>query len=430
VTAAFGSWGLRGPFAHRICALRDRFEQPDFSGDSHYLAYGNGRSYGDSCLNTGHSLIPTSSFDRYMQFDPVAGTLTCEAGVTLNRILRLIMPQGWFLPVTPGTQFVTVGGAVANDVHGKNHHREGTFGCHVLELELLRSDRGVTRCTSTLNPELFAATIGGLGLTGLITWVRLRLKRISSAMLDGESIKFDSIEEFIALSRDSDASHEYTVAWIDCLSKRGRGLFSRANHSTEGLASFRAPGSLTVPVTSPVSLINRLSVRMMNSFLFAKQLRRSTTERWGFQEFFYPLDGILHWNRLYGPKGFFQYQCALPMAVAPAALHEILRLIRGSNQGSFLAVLKVFGEVASPGLLSFPRPGVTLAIDFPNAGPRTARLLGELERVTAEADGAIYPAKDANMSPRMFARSFARVSRFSEHLDPKFSSTFWRRVTS
>jgi FAD/FMN-containing dehydrogenase len=430
VTTAFGPWALRGSFEHRVCRLRDRFDRPSFHGEESFLAFGNGRSYGDSCLNHGNALIPTATLDHFIEFDAVAGTLTCEAGVTLDRVLQLVMPRGWFLPVTPGTQFVTVGGAVANDVHGKNHHRAGTFGCHVLEFELLRSDGTLQRCSAGSNAELFAATIGGLGLTGLITWVKLRLKRVVSAMLDGESVKFDSIEEFLALSRESDAGYEYTVAWIDCLSKRGRGLFSRANHSEEGPAAFSAAGRLSVPVTTPLSMVNPLSVRIMNSLLFTKQLRKRTAARWHFQQFFYPLDGILHWNRLYGPRGFFQFQCALPFETATPAIHEMLRLIRQSGQGSFLAVLKAFGAVVSPGMLSFPRPGLTLAIDFPNAGPRTVRLLAELEAVTSRAEGALYPAKDATMSTRMFAKSFAKLAQFREQVDPKFSSSFWRRVTA
>lgn len=421
------SWALRPAQRHRLLPVYDRLTPPAFESESAYLAYGNGRSYGDSCLNVDQTLLLTRGLDRFIEFDRVNGELRCEAGVTFDEILRLVVPRGWFLPVTPGTCFVTVGGAVANDVHGKNHHAAGTFGCHVLELELLRSDGSVRRCSPDLEPELFAATLGGLGLTGLIRWVRFRLKKISGPYIEGDAIKFETLEEFAALSAESDQSFEYTVAWLDCLSRRGRGVFSRGNHGEhpERQTSERL---LSVPVTPPVSLVNRLSVRAMNCLMYRKQWSRQTRQRWHYKPFFYPLDGIQNWNRLYGPRGFYQFQCALPQSAALPALGEMLHALRASGQGSFLAVLKAFGTRTSPGMLSFPRPGMTLAVDFPNRGTETLRLLSRLEDIAMHAGGALYPAKDATMTARTFRESFSQLERFARWRDPKFSSTFWRRV--
>jgi len=423
------SWALRPALKHRLLPVYDRLSPPVFEAGQSYLAYGNGRSYGDSCLNDGQTLLLTRPLDRFIAFDAAAGTLRCEAGATLDEVLRLIVPRGWFLPVTPGTRFATVGGAVANDVHGKNHHAAGTFGCHVRALELVRSDGSVTQCSAQQEPALLAATIGGLGLTGLIRWVEFGLKPIAGPYIDGEAIKFETLEEFAALSAESDRTYEYTVAWIDCLSRRGRGIFSRGNHSPR---SGPVPGErvVTVPVTPPISLVNPLSVRAMNTLMYRKQLRKSVTLRLHYRPFFYPLDGILQWNRLYGPRGFFQFQCAVPAGSAVAAIYEMLRAIRESGQGSFLAVLKMFGSVPSPGMLSFPRPGMTLAVDFPNRGRETLQLLERLEHITVDSGGAVYPAKDAAMSPRCFRASYPALEQFARWRDQQFSSSFWRRVTA
>jgi FAD/FMN-containing dehydrogenase len=423
------SWALRLEQPHRLVSLLDRFESPTFESRVSYLAHGNGRSYGDSCLNVGQGLLLTRGLDRFMRFDAERGVIRCEAGVLLDSILEVIVPKGWFLPVTPGTSFVTVGGAIANDVHGKNHHVAGTFGRHVRELELLRSDGSVRVCSRQVEPELFAATIGGLGLTGLIRWAEFDLKKIPGEFVDGEAIKFETLEQFAALSAESDGPFEYTVSWIDCLSKGGRGVFSRGNHSAQP-GGVRRARALAVPVTPPVSLVNSWSVRAMNTALYRKQWRGRIAQRWHYRSFFYPLDGIHGWNRLYGPRGFFQFQCALPPESALHALPEMLGAIRAAKQGSFLAVLKQFGISESPGLLSFPRAGMTLAVDFPNRGPETLRLLESLQRITVEARGALYPAKDATMSASAFRSSFPALERFSASIDPNFSSSFWRRVTA
>lgn len=389
------------------------------------LAYGNGRSYGDVCLNSGGTLLRTRGLDRFIAFDAENGVLRCEAGVLLAEILDLCVPRGWFLPVTPGTRFVTVGGAIANDVHGKNHHGAGTFGRHVRCFELLRSDGSRRLCSPSENADWFAATIGGLGLTGLLTWVEIALKRIAGPAVAVSNTRFTGLDEFFALNAAAETQHEYTVAWIDCLAKTPRGILMAGDHVNADVALTPAKSSLRVPVTLPFSPINRLSLRAFNFAYYHRPLPANTVLHYA--PYFYPLDGILQWNRLYGRAGFYQYQCVLPI-VARTALDDILRSIADSGQGSFLAVLKTFGELISPGLLSFPMPGVSLALDFSNRGSATLALFERLDAIVEAAGGRIYAAKDARMASGFFRRSYPRFDEFSNFIDPRFSSNFWRRV--
>ena len=398
------------------------------------LPYGNGRSYGDVCLNPGGSLLDCRGLRRLIAFDARNGVIRCESGVLLSDILAFATPRGWFLPVTPGTQFVTVGGAIANDVHGKNHHVAGTFGRHVLRFELLRSDGSRLQCSTEENPDWYGATIGGLGLTGLITSAEIQLKPVHTQFIDQETIRFRNLTDFARIAEESDDSFQYTVAWIDSLARGkslGRGIFFRGNHAKE--TSRDAPGfsppRLRVPITPLFSLVNRLSVRVFNSLYLRRPFSNGKREQVHFRPFFYPLDSVRDWNRIYGARGFLQYQCVVPMAAAEPAVTEILERIAGAGEGSFLTVLKRFGHLTSPGLLSFPREGFTLAVDFPNRGSRTLDLLDRLDEVTLGAGGAVNPSKDARMSPRTFQASFPDWKRFSAFMDPAFSSAFWRRVT-
>lgn len=398
------------------------------------LAYGNGRSYGDSCLNDGGSLILGRKLDRVLTFDRESGLVTCEAGVLLDDLLKLVVPAGWFPPVTPGTSLVTVAGALANDVHGKNHHRAGTFGRHVRAFELVRSDGSRLTCAPDLNRELFAATIGGFGLTGLITQVTLQLMPVASSEMMQEVLHFDRLDRFFAIAAESDATHDYTVAWIDSLAggaNFGRGVFFRANHAPASGGEPSQPSrTLPFPLTPPVPLINGLTLRAFNWLYRNAQARDPAPRRIAYRPFFYPLDRVRDWNRAYGSKGLRQFQCAIPMADAHAAVEEMLRLTLASGEASFLTVLKLFGDVPSPGLMSFPIPGATLTLDFPNRGPRTERLLADLDRVTLAAGGRVNPYKDARMSPATFEASFPHWRDFARHVDPGFSSSFWRRVTA
>jgi len=395
------------------------------------LVYGNGRSYGDVCLNDGGDILLTRGLDRFISFNTDSGVLRAEAGLLLAQVLDVCVPRGWFLPVTPGTCYVTLGGAVANDVHGKNHHRAGTFGCHVRALELLRSDGERRTCTSIENPDWFGATIGGLGLTGLITWVELQLQPIEGPWIQAENRRFADLGGFFELADESDEHYEFTVAWVDCAArgrKLGRGVFTRGNFAPQAAGSGKRPrshGLLTVPFTPPVSLINSLSLKAFNA-LYARQPEKHFLSH--YTPFFYPLDGIGRWNRIYGSKGFLQYQCVLPSAVEQPATRELLERVARSGQGSFLAVLKRFGQRKSPGLLSFPRPGVTIALDFPMNGEKTLRLLDDLDGVVSEAAGALYPAKDARMSGAIFATAFPAMEQCRAFADPLFSSDFVRRI--
>jgi FAD/FMN-containing dehydrogenase len=428
------SWGRYPKASHTVRRLAWSSDQLPSNEGSKVLPHGLGRSYGDSCLNDGGILLLTTSLNHLLAFDEKNGFIRCEAGLSFDDVLRFTVPRGWFLPVTPGTKFVTVGGAIANDVHGKNHHRAGTFGCHVTQFELLRSTGERLLCSLEKNSEWFRATIGGLGLTGLITWAEFRLKRIGNALIETEAVKCRSLDEFFKISQESDRSFEYTVSWQDCMAKGqslGRGIFMRGNHAGGQLGGLQPHGSprLRIPCDFPNFALNRLTITAFNTFYY-KRLR-SRLRRWQmhYNPFFYPLDAMVQWNRVYGRRGFFQYQFVVPFASDRSAIQEIFSRIAASGQGSFLAVLKTFGDVKSPGVLSFPRPGVTLALDFPNNGVETLKLLDDLDRIVLEAGGRVYPAKDARMSAKAFTSSYPAWKDFAKYIDPAFSSSFWRRVT-
>ncbi len=432
IRGRYQSWGRYPPAEHEVRLLRWRHEPLPDLGPSSVLPFGNGRSYGDSCLNDGGLLLDMRGLDRLISFDVEHGLIRCEAGVMLGDILDLTVPAGWFLPVSPGTKFVTVGGAIANDVHGKNHHCAGSFGCHVRQLELLRSDGSRRRCSRTENPEWFGATIAGLGLTGVILWAEIQLHRVAGAAMDIETIRFADLGEFFRLTGESDASFNYTVAWVDCASggkSLGRGVFTRGNHASHDAASARPPGTaFGIPINLPAAVVTDTVVRTFNAWYYRRPRRRFS--RIHFDSFLYPLDRIRNWNRIYGRRGFFQYQCVVGSSDGREAVAELLSRIAAAGGGSFLAVLKVFGSIPSPGLLSFPRPGITLALDFPNRGSGTMRLLDRLDEIVRSNGGAVYPAKDARMSADSFRHYFPRWRSFCEYLDPAFSSGFWRRVSS
>lgn len=388
-----------------------------------------GRSYGDVCLNPGGTAWTTRGLDHFICFDPDSGVLECEAGVLLQEIQTLMVPRGWMLPVTPGTQFVTVGGAVANDVHGKNHHRSGSFGDHVRSLTLIRSDGRVIRCGPSEEPRWFAATVGGMGLTGVISRVTLSLRPVPGPCLAVESVPYDSLDEFFALADESERDWEYTVSWIDCLAKQGRrGIFYRANHTAASSCAAPPRKSLRMPLTPPVSLVNRLTLRPFNMLYYHIGKFRAGRYLEHYQPFFYPLDGIADWNRMYGPHGFYQYQCVLPPEQRHAGIETILAEISRSKLGSFLAVLKTFGERQAMGLLSFPQPGVTLALDFPNRGEDTLALMSRLDSIVAAVGGRLYGAKDARMPRDLFESGYPEIETFRGFLDPGASSALSRRL--
>ncbi len=432
---AFESWG-RYPKAKpkRVVPLYWRTNVPRLDTfDAPVLAYGMGRSYGDACLNENGVLLHTRPLARFIHFDPEAGILRCEAGVTLDEVLRLVVPYGWFLPVTPGTKYITVGGAIANDVHGKNHHHAGTFGRYVTRFELLRSNGERLVCSPTENRDLFRATIGGIGLTGLILWAEFRLRRIPSAYIEEELIRFENLDEFFEISAESDVDYEYTVAWVDCLAQGrhlGRGIFMRGNHA-EGVPRLHPDSKrkVTVPVDFPDFVLNPFSMRLFNALYYHRLRHKRERRLVHYEPFFYPLDAIRQWNRIYGRRGMLQFQCVVPVGDHRDVIRAIIERIARSGRASFLAVLKEFGDVPSPGLMSFPRPGVTLTLDFPFEGVRTLHLFDDLHALVRDAGGAFYPAKDAHMSPQDFVVSYPQWETFRQYVDPHFSSSFWRRVT-
>jgi FAD/FMN-containing dehydrogenase len=393
------------------------------------LPFGAGCSYGDSCLNADRDLIACRRLNRVLGFDESTGVVRCESGVSLSDVIEVFLPRGWFLPVTPGTSFVTIGGAIANDVHGKNHHCAGTFGAHVRQLALHRSDSGLIVCSSGENPDMLHATIGGLGLTGVIAWADIQLKRVDGPWMATESIPFGSLNSFLELSHESNDRFEYTVAWLDCFSgKKARGIFFRGNHATNYRKKFQPKRGPKLPFALPACVLNRWSVRAFNDVYYRIHALRKRTAIAPYDAFFYPLDSVRQWNLLYGKQGFLQYQCVIPEEHLEA-FEELLERIARSGMGSFLGVLKQFGSVSPAGRLSFPRPGLTIALDFAMRGERTLELMRSFDEVVQASGGALYPAKDARMSPAMFETSFPQWRSFVPYMDPKMSSSFWRRVT-
>jgi FAD/FMN-containing dehydrogenase len=427
---AISSWGRLSSYEHSVIALNDRTQvNACVMNKNPGLAYGMGRSYGDACLNPQGSLWITTGLDHFIAFDESTGRLVCEAGVLLRDIQRLAIPRGWILPVTPGTQLVTVGGAIANDVHGKNHHVLGSFGDHVKRLTLIRTNGEVIECGPVEQSDWFAATVGGLGLTGVITQAEIQLRRVAGPWVETETIPYANLNEFFQLADASEDQWEYTVSWIDCVfGEIGRGLFMRGNHAVVKHQEEHKTRKLAIPFPPPVSLINGITLRPFNMAYYNLKKRRTGRTITHYESFFYPLDNVLHWNRMYGPRGFFQYQSVVPREVGQYAIRAMLREIASAGEGSFLAVLKTFGDRQPVGMLSFPQPGVTLALDFPNHGEHTHKLFERLDAIVREAKGRIYPAKDARMPRELFEAGYPRLPKFMKYRDPGISSGLSRRL--
>jgi FAD/FMN-containing dehydrogenase len=416
--------------SQKVAAPRFRDELPPLlagrPGGS-VLAIGLQRSYGDTVQNGDGGLIRMAGLDRLIAFDAVQGRLRAEAGVSLGEIMRVAVPHGFFVPVSPGTRSVTLAGAIANDVHGKNHHRSGTFGCHVTRLGLLRSDGA--RAEIGPADELFAATVGGLGLTGIIEWAEIDLCPIGSAFLDVDVRPYGRLSEFWQLSAETAATHEHAVAWIDCAAERG--IFTCANWRADGDRALHDDRRrLRVPLDFPNGALNRLVTGLFNRAYYAMHKRKAGARRQHYGAFFHPLDAIADWNRLYGRAGFRQYQCVVPAATMQDAIAALMKEAARNGDGSFLTVLKTFGAVPSPGLLSFPMAGATLALDFRNRGDPTLRLLERLDAIVRAADGRLYAAKDGRIPAEMWRRGYPKLERFIPHIDPAFASDFWRRVAA
>jgi L-gulonolactone oxidase len=431
VEQEISGWGRLHPETAEVARPRSTNELEAWVRQNNrpYLGVGALRSYGDTCANGAGPVLDMGALSRFQGFDRETGVLSADAGVRLGELMQVLVPQGWFPATTPGTRQVTLGGAVANDVHGKNHGKAGTFGTHVLAIELLRSDTGRRWISRENEPELFAATIGGLGLTGIICSVTLQLVPIRSAFLHNETLPFANLDGFFALSRASDA-FEHTVAWIDCTAAGaalGRGVFYRADWTKDGrLEPHRgAPKKLPFPI--PGGLLTPLTLKAFNTLYGGLQRMKPRHSVEHYAQVFHPLDGLDGWNRLYGRAGFFQYQCVTPEG-SEAAIRALLTVISQSGEGSFLAVLKAFGSRPSPGLLSFPMAGYTLALDFRNRGAETLGLLDRLDEIVGAAGGRNYPAKDARMSRAMFERGYPRLDEFRRFRDPLCQSDFARRM--
>ena len=433
-------WGNLPRAEVRILRAASRHEaEMAVATEPSLIARGNGRAYGDAALNPAAtlSMLPC---DRLIDFDEQSGFITCEAGLLLSDLLDLLVPRGWFPPVTPGTRFVTIGGMAAADVHGKNHHVAGSFGAHIDEILLATPEGGVLRCSRRENVDLFDATIGGMGLTGVILTVRFRLTRIETAYIRQRTERAADLAQAMALF-DAHPEASYSVAWIDCLAKGpalGRSLVyfgepARFDELPEKRR--RAPlvlskaRAVTVPVDLPAFLLNRFTVGAFNQLYYRRA--REGERLIDYRRYFYPLDALLGWNRLYGRRGFLQYQCVLPRAASLAGMTALLQRISRSGLGSFLAVLKSMGPAAPLGMLSFPLDGFTLALDFP-AHRGSIELLAELDSITANHGGRLYLAKDARGSPAMMAH-YPRFEAFRakrREIDPagKFSSLLSQRL--
>ena len=395
------------------------------------IARGLGRSYGDSSLAT--RVLDTRCLDHLLAFDATTGDLTCAAGATLDDILRTFVPRGWFLPVTPGTRYVTLGGAIASDVHGKNHHVAGSFCDHVTQIEILLGNGERVLTSPTLHSDLFRATCGGMGLTGVILSATLRMQPIHSSDIVETLIKCPDLDAVLAAFA-ANAHVTYSVAWIDCLAKGkalGRSLLMLGEHAAEGPLRLGHTRAWPIPSDLPAGLLNRGTVAAFNALFYGKAPNSPHTRRVPLEPFFYPLDRLRDWNRLYGRTGFLQYQFLLPQAAGPASLRRVLERIAAAGRASFLAVLKVFGP-GNANLLSFPASGYTLALDF-KAEPAVFTLLDELDRLVLDQGGRLYLSKDARMSPATFQASYPNwpafeATRATWHAIGHFASAQSRRL--
>ena len=418
------SWGLP-PVEVRGIQELDRFQKTN-SGS--YLAIGLGRSYGDVGINPGGIVLKTDSLNHFLDFDQSTGRLTCQAGVTLNQIQTVFGPKGFLLMTTPGTSQVTIGGAIANDVHGKNHHKVGSFGACVESLMLLRTDGSKVICSRTENQDLFKATIGGLGLTGFILSATITLRKVPSLFLEQETIMFSDVEEFLNISAESEAGYEHSVAWVDTSKgKHGKGFLMRANYSTDANYQVPEPKAIAFPEI-PFSVMNPLTNKLGSIAYYQLNARSKSTKRVDYRSFFYPLDSLKNWNNAYSKKGFFQYQLVAPFNTAQEVVEEVLSVVAKSGNQSFLSVLKTFGDKPAEGLLSFGRPGVTLALDIANRGEQSLKIMNELDKIVQAGGGAVNLSKDARISREFFEQSYPNFDQFANFRDPNISSALSRRL--
>ncbi len=404
-------WGMYPKIESEAFALESRHSLRNYlkKVDS-CITYGNGRSYGDSALNA--HIITTTSHNCFLDFDELRGILHVECGVLLSDILEVIVPRGWFLKVTPGTKLITVGGAIASDVHGKNHHIEGCFSQSVLEFNMMLPSGKIITCSHTKNKKYFYATCGGMGLTGIILDAKIALKSISSGTIEQTTVKTANLKAtFEAFERYKESP--YSVAWIDCLAQGealGRSLLMCGDFSEKGDLNSTQHTRLNIPFTFPSWILNNISVKTFNAFYYNKISGNLATQQVSIDAFFYPLDALQNWNRIYGKAGFTQYQFILPKAQSYEGLHAILTAIAASGKGSFLAVLKLYGP-ANKNYLSFPMEGYSLALDF-KIEPGLFELLDTLDTLVLQYGGRIYLSKDVRVSKEVFEQGYEQIDRF------------------
>jgi decaprenylphospho-beta-D-ribofuranose 2-oxidase len=444
---ALTGWGRTAPTVAEVTEPAGLAEVPTLVTSAPprgVIARGLGRSYNNAACNGGGRVITTTRMNKIISLDAVRGLVTCEAGVSLEQLMVAALPVGWFVPVSPGTRQVTVGGAIAADVHGKNHHRAGSFGRHVRSLDLLMADGRARRIAPEPSPDIFWATVGGMGLTGVILQATVALTKVETARVLVDTARTADIDETMACLAAADDTYGYTVAWADCLARgaaMGRSVITSGDFAA--LADLPAaqrrdplrfsPASLAgAPRGWPNGLVNQRTVALMNEAWYRKAPKRRTGELQTIGAFFHPLDGIRNWNRVYGPAGFLQYQYVVPLRQEDA-VRRSFELISAARAPSFVTVLKRFGP-GDPGMLSFPMPGWTLALDFPARTPGLAGLLDGLDELVLAAGGRVYLAKDARVPPGVLARMYPRLGEFRElraQIDPGgvFISDLARRLS-
>ncbi len=426
------SWGMYPKIKNTIFKFNKKKSLRRIINEHDELVpYGNGRSYGDSALSP--NIINVRPKDYFINFNKENGLLHIQAGVLLSEILESFVPRGWFLKVTPGTKLITVGGAIASDIHGKNHHVEGCFSECVEEFQIMLADGKVVTCSKEATPELFKATCGGMGLTGVILNAKIYLKKINSQYIDQITIKTKNLKEtFEAFEAYKDKP--YSVAWIDCLAKKdkiGKCLLMVGDFRDDGKLDYTKKSQLSIPFNFPSFALNKWSVKAFNWLYYGKVKKKVSKQRVDIDTFFYPLDAIGHWNRIYGKNGFTQYQFILPIETSYAGLAEILTAISKSGKGSFLAVLKLYGK-ANKNYLSFPIEGYSLALDF-KIEKGLFDLLDRLDEIVVKHKGRIYLTKDVRVSKETFEKGYPEIETFRQYrkenkMDPKFQSLQSKRV--
>lgn len=382
------------------------------AGQQYLIPYGNGRSYGDSALNT--NIINVRPHNYFLDFDENSGLLHVQAGVLLAEILEFFVPRGWFLKITPGTKLITIGGAIASDVHGKNHHVEGCFSECIKDFKIMVADGEIITCSKAGTPELFKATCGGQGLTGVILTAKIYLKKINSKYIDQTTIKTSNLTETFEAFEEYN-THPYSVAWIDCLAKDsdiGRCILMTGDFMDDGKLDYQDKQRRSVPFNLPKLALNNWSVKAFNSLYYGKVKKKISKQKVDLDTFFYPLDAIDHWNRIYGKEGFTQYQFIFPREHSYQGLEEVLSTIANSGKGSFLAVLKLYGK-ANKNYLSFPMEGYSLALDF-KIEKGVFELLDKLDKIVVKYNGRIYLAKDVRVSREVFEKGYPKIDAFRQ----------------